>query len=136
MYQKNTSYPSACGWHNFATDLTNYYKIAWVGVPLPTAKRCYDQVDSPNNAPFVDAAVNILAHELAETVTDPNVNGWYFNNTITNKLVENADQCIYNYGNVSKYTSNSGARYNMEVNGRKYFIQTNWNLRTKSCELQ
>jgi hypothetical protein len=85
---------------------------------------------------MLDAAVNILAHELAETATDPLENAWYYHNATTNKYVENGDQCLYNYGKVCKYTSNSGARYNMEVNGRKYFIQTNWNLKTKSCELQ
>jgi hypothetical protein len=32
---------------------------------------------SPNGNAAIDAVVSTVAHELAESVTDPNLNGWY-----------------------------------------------------------
>ncbi len=45
-------------------------KFAWVGVP-PASCNCYAQMTSPNGNAAIDAAVSVIGHELAETVTDP-----------------------------------------------------------------
>jgi hypothetical protein len=51
-------------------------------------------VSSPNGDPAIDAAVNIFAHELAETATDPLLNAWWADSDSD----ENADKCSFNFG--------------------------------------
>lgn len=51
-------------------------------------------VSSPNGDPAIDAAVNIFAHELAETATDPLLNAWWADSDGD----ENADKCSFNFG--------------------------------------
>lgn len=42
--------------------------------------------------------VSVIAHELTETATDPNLNAWW---SLTTGY-ENADICAWTYGTVSK----------------------------------
>ena len=57
------------------------YKFAWVGVPPPGCN-CFPQPDvSPNNNPGVDAAITVIAHELAEAATDPDLRGFCYTTT-------------------------------------------------------
>jgi hypothetical protein len=61
----------------------------------------------------------MIAHELTETVTDPEFNGWY-----DSRGIENGDKCSWTYGAVTKLPS--GAKYNMTLGNRKFLIQQNW----------
>ena len=45
-------------------------KYAWVGVP-PASCPCYPQKTSPNGNAFIDGAVSVIGHELAEAATNP-----------------------------------------------------------------
>ena len=111
-----------CGWHFFS----GHIKLAWIGVP-PSGCNCFAQGYSPNGNAAVDSAVNVIAHELAEAVTDPNLNAWFNSNGY-----ENADICAWNFiGKISTGTYN----YNIVVGGLKYYIQSNYNLVTKACAM-
>ena len=103
------------------------YKYAWVGVPTEGCS-CYVQTDSPNGDFGVDAAISCIAHELAETVTDPNGDGWFYSDG-TNSA-ENGDQCAWYFP-----VQADGTNYNIVVGDRKYLIQANWNLKTKLCAM-
>ena len=46
---------------------------------------------------------SILAHELEESVTDPDLNAWY-----DSRGGENADKCAWTFG--TTYTAANGAR--------------------------
>ncbi len=81
--------------------------------------------------PGIDAAVSVIAHELEETATDPLLNAWYFSDGI--RFVENADQCAWYFP--SSFILPSGARYNLVVGGKRYYVQSNWNLITKTCRM-
>lgn len=72
--------------------------------------------------------VSIIAHELAETATDPRPpTGWVASNGM-----ENADLCAWKYSNVKKTIT--GQWYNVVgPRGSKYLVQDNWSLRTNSC---
>ena len=63
--------------------------------------------------------VNVVAHELEEAVTDPDLNAWY-----DWRGMENADKCAWKFGTTT--TLPSGAKYNVTMNGHKYLIQQNW----------
>ena len=113
-----------CGWHFF----NGIYKYISVGVP-PTSGcgGCFSQGTSPNGNAAVDSAVSVIAHELAETVTDPNLDAWYNSN-----YYENADICAWNF--VGKIWSGS-YYYNMVVGGLRYYVQSIYNLSTGICAM-
>ena len=63
---------SYCGWHSY----NGIYKYAWIGVPPSTCPGCFLYSNTPNGNFGVDAAVSVIAHELAEAATDPTFVGW------------------------------------------------------------
>jgi len=62
---------------------------------------------------------SIIAHELEEAVTDPDLNAWY--DTRGN---ENADKCAWTFG--STYRAANGSLANMAIGTRNFLIQQNW----------
>ena len=67
--------------------------------------------------------VSVIAHELAEAVTDPLLNAWY-----DSTGAENADKCAWTFGTVSRLSN--GAMYNLVLGGKNYLVQLNWKLAT------
>lgn len=63
--------------------------------------------------------INIIAHELAEAVTDPTLASWYFSNG--NEL---ADQCAWSFS--TTYSCGSACKYNVQLGGKQYLLQTLW----------
>jgi hypothetical protein len=61
---------------------------------------------------------SIIAHELEETTSDPDLNAWY--DAMGN---ENADKCAWSFG--TTYPSGGGFA-NMRLGTRDYMIQQNW----------
>ena len=74
---------------------------------------------SPNNDPAADAEVNVLAHEFAETATDPNGNAWF--DQSGNEI---GDLCNFNFGAV--YATGSGAVANEALGGKNFLVQMLW----------
>ena len=62
---------------------------------------------------------SIIAHELEEATTDPDLNAWY-----DRRGYENADKCAWTFG--TTYTAANGAMANMKLGARDYLIQQNW----------
>ncbi len=108
-----------CGWHTHATIGGTDIKYSFVGDANKSSACTVQLVSSPNNNPQVDAMLSVIAHELAETVTDPNHNGWYDANGD-----ENADKCAWTFG--KELVAASGAKYNVTLNSRNYYLQQNW----------
>jgi hypothetical protein len=72
---------------------------------------------------------SVIAHELEETTTDPDLNAWY-----DNSGMENADKCAWTFGRT--YNTN-GAKANMKLGTKNYLIQRNWvNASGGSCALR
>lgn len=110
-----------CGWHTHATISGKDIKYAFVGnaeTQCPSA--CGATSPSPNGTPGADGAASVLAHELEEAVTDPDLNAWYANSN----GMENADKCAWTWGTTS--TASNGAKYNQTFGSMKYLIQQNW----------
>lgn len=121
-----------CGFHNHTTINGVDIKYAFVGNPDRCPSACEPQFPkSPNNSPAADAMVNVMAHELVETMSDPDLNAWF-----DGSGNENADKCAFKYGPV-QFDAN-GAKYNQTITGTAiglhWLIQMNWeNSRGGGC---
>ena len=111
-----------CGWHTHAsmTFGTTYdIKYSFVGNPDRCPSACSAQTTSPNGNAGADGMASIIAHELEEAATDPDLNAWY-----DSRGYENADKCAWNFGATT--TAADGSKSNMTLGSRKYLIQQNW----------
>ena len=112
---------SYCGWHTHATIGGSDIKYSFVGDPsVQYPGSCGAQVTGPNGNSGADAMASIVAHELEEAVSDPDLNAWY-----DSKGAENADKCAWTFG--TQYTTSNGAKANVHLGSRDYLIQQNWN---------
>jgi hypothetical protein len=109
-----------CGWHSF---LNNSIAIKYAYIPnaarCPSACSPVTSGPTPNGNLGADAMASIIAHELAEAATDPQLNAWY-----DRRGYENADKCAWTFGTTS--TDANGARYNVQWGSRFFLIQRNW----------
>ena len=108
-----------CGWHTRGTIAGSDIKYAFIGNPDRCPSACEAQTVGPNGNAGADGMASIIAHELEEATTDPDLNAWY-----DVRGQENADKCAWTFGSTS--TLPSGAVYNMTLGSRKYLIQQNW----------
>ncbi len=108
-----------CGWHTHGTIGGSDIKYSFVGNPNRCPSACAAQTTSPNGNAGADGMASIIAHELEEAVTDPDLNAWY-----DTRGQENADKCAWTFGTTT--TLPSGAKYNMSLGGRNFLIQQNW----------
>jgi Phosphate-induced protein 1 conserved region len=108
-----------CGWHTNDTIGGKDIKYAFVGNPARCISSCSAQSNGPNGNPGADGAASILAHELEEATTDPDLNAWF-----DSQGEENADKCAWTFG--SESTASNGTKFNMTLGSRQYLIQQNW----------
>jgi hypothetical protein len=111
-----------CGWHtHFSLKGLGDVKYAFVGdadSQCPSA--CEEQTAaSPNGNTGADGMASVIAHELEEATTDPDLNAWY-----DNKGNEDADKCAWTFGTTSK--ASNGSLYNVVLGGVQFLIQQNW----------
>jgi len=116
---------NACGIHHWTYNSNRavYSNIKWAiiansATQLPAG--CGITTNTPNGYPTADAMVNIIAHEVAENVTDWEGDAWY-----DGTGQEVGDKCNFNFGTNISYTAN-GAQYNIVLNGWNFLIQTLW----------
>jgi len=118
-----------CGWHTSASIAGSDIKFAFVGNPDRCPSACEAQTTSPNGNSGADGMASVIAHELEEAVTDPDLNAWY-----DKRGFENADKCAWTFGATS--TAGNGSQYNMTLGSRQYLIQRNWvNAGSGGCAL-
>ena len=108
-----------CGWHTHGTISGSDIKYSFVGNPDRCPSACEAQTTGPNGNAGADGMASIIAHELEEAVTDPDLNAWY-----DRRGAENADKCAWTFG--TTYQVASGALANMTLGSRDYLIQRNW----------
>ncbi len=108
-----------CGWHTHATINGSDIKYSFVGNPDRCPSACEAQTTGPNGNAGADGMASVIAHELEEATTDPDLNAWY-----DRRGYENADKCAWTFGTTS--TASNGALYNVTLGSRQYLIQRNW----------
>jgi hypothetical protein len=138
-----------CGFHSPRT-LTNGItstdiEIAFVGDPAtqcparPGQLTCSAQALSPNGNEGADAMASVMAHELNESVTDPDGNAWFHINTAG----ENGDLCNFKFGTATlpfdfstTFPALNGAHADIVLSGRQFLLQSNWlNFGGGSCAM-
>lgn len=108
-----------CGWHTAGTASVGRIRYSFVGNANRCLNACAAQNIGPNGNAGVDAMVSIIAHELEEAATDPDLNAWY-----DSAGAENADKCAWTFGQTLLKAPN-GAIYNVTLGSRNYLIQRN-----------
>jgi len=118
-----------CGWHTHGTIGGQDIKYSFVGNPDRCPSACAAQAMGPSGNAGADGMASIIAHELEEAVTDPDLNAWY-----DTRGYENADKCAWTFGTTQ--VAPNGSQYNMKLGNRYYLIQQNWvNAGGGSCAL-
>ena len=116
-----TSADDYCGYHGNFGPQTTTEVILYGNEPLETTG-C-DAGQAPNGSLVVDGAINVLSHEIIETITDP-VDPPAWND---HQGYEIADICADSYGTPLGSTDPSNpdrTQYNQVINGGKYYTQT------------
>jgi len=108
-----------CAWHASANINGRDIKLGFIGNPDRCPSSCSVQSNSPNGNAGADAMASLIAHELSETVTDPDGNAWY-----DRRGEENADKCAWNFGQV--HPTGNGSYANVHMGSRDYLIQQIW----------
>lgn len=117
-----------CGWHTNGNILGRDIKYSFVGnAGTQCPRSCAPYAPGPNGNLGADGMASVLAHELEESVTDPDLDAWQDSGG------ENGDKCAWRFG--ATYTAPNGARANMKLGGRHYLIQENLDATTGRCEL-
>jgi hypothetical protein len=120
-----------CGWHTSGRLSGVDIKYAFIGGVDRCPNVCSRlRFHSPNDNIGADGMASILAHELSETVTDPDLNAWY-----DKQGMEDADKCVFTFGTI--YTAANGAGANVHWGPRDFLIQQLWvNANGGSCSLK
>lgn len=109
-----------CGWHTYRTLNGVNIKYVLVGNADRCISICGEQSSSsPNDNPGADAMASVIAHELSETVTDPEQSAWY-----DSEGEENADKCAWTFG--TEFLAANGSRANVFIGDRPFLLQRNW----------
>jgi hypothetical protein len=118
-----------CGWHDHATIDGRDIKYAFCGDPARCLSACTMGWKPPNGDAGADGMASIIAHELVEATTDPDLNAWY-----DTRGYENADKCAWTFGT----TANNGIGiYNVTLGNRNFLLQRNWlNVGSGSCSMR
>jgi hypothetical protein len=121
-----------CGWHTHSTTIVGGkdIKYAFVGNANRCLNACAAQTVGPNDNAGVDGMVSVIAHEMEESNTDPDLNAWY-----NNRGYEDADMCAWTFG-ASQVRGSNGAYYNMTLPGistpnRNYLVQRELDVNSK-----
>ena len=81
-----------CGWHTYGTHRRQRtIRVRRQPRSLPDVVRRPD--DRPNGNAGADGMASIIAHEIEEAISDPDLNAWY-----DSRGDENADKCAWTFG--------------------------------------
>jgi Phosphate-induced protein 1 conserved region len=119
-----------CAWHTKGTINGQDIKFGFVGNPDRCPFACEQQTSSPNDNAGADGMANLLAHEISEILTDPDLNAWY-----DRRGSENGDKCAWNFGTTQ--TASNGSQYNVTLGNKQYLLQKIWaNASGGYCAIQ
>jgi hypothetical protein len=108
----------SCAFHQLTNVLGSLLTYIYIGDPNRAPALCMPQTLGPNGTSGADAMASLLANELSNTLTDPNLTAWY------DRLgLEQADKCAWTYGQT--YPAN-GALANVRLGRHDYLLQQLW----------
>lgn len=123
-----------CGYHlvsNFTSGERFYY--AMVGNARKCMNGCggYNYNKALNGDATIDAMTSVLAHEIAEVVSDPEA----LDNRAWNAPdgAENGDMCAETYGEMKRDPATRASYNYVSTSGRKFAIQSNFDPELQAC---
>jgi len=108
-----------CGWHSNGTYTNADVKYGFIGDGSVCLPECSEQTTSPNGDAGVDGMISVIAHEISEATTDPDLNAWY-----DSEGNECADKCAWTFGTTHSVAGKG--EYNISIGTKNYLIQQNW----------
>jgi hypothetical protein len=115
-----------CGWHWNGNHNNSNIKFAWIGNSIsqcPNTCGRFLKINgtylTPNNDFVSDSIVSVMAHEISETITDPDLNAWY-----DSKGNEMGGLCAWNFG--TPFYIDNGAQADIKLKDTYYLIQKLW----------
>jgi serine protease len=126
----NTPQGTFCAWHDWNGDVgvaSSYGDIAFTNMPYVTdlGTSCGQNFVNSGSAGTLDGFSLVNGHEYAETITDQNPIGGWFN---TSNGQENADECSW-------ISSGQGASANVTMATGTFAMQSTWSNDTNRCDL-
>jgi len=115
-----------CGWHTHGTINGGDIKYSFVGNAARCLSGCAAQTTSPNGNAGVDGMLSVVAHELEEANSDPDLNAWY-----DASGAENADKCAWTFGGAQS-CGGSGCS-NVSWGGKSWLVQRNLDAQDNKC---
>lgn len=136
--QRSCSFPTAsdvgfCAYHSYTTyssDATGNTPVHYLPYMLvANVSGCdtmptFSEGPAPYGAPAADAAIDSLSHELFETVTDPNLQGWFESADMS----EIGDKCETSFGALGA----DGSTVTL-AHGHGYALQREWSNSASAC---
>jgi len=116
-----------CGWHDYLSGGGHTFAAAWIGHPYHCTASglygCGGVGNTLNGDAGADAMVNVVAHELNESVTDPMVgSGWYSPAPGESGDTEVGDRCV-SFSGLTYPARATGLPANVHFGSRDYLIQ-------------
>jgi hypothetical protein len=115
-----------CAYHSWYT--LNGARVVYSNMPylVNTKYTCaVGGQPSPNANKPADYEINLLSHEVMESLTDPGLDAWYQNSTSG----EIGDLCAWNFGTAGL----DGGLANEAMNGHFYYTQMEWSNDGLQC---
>ena len=126
-----TKHAAFCAFHSSASVAKGV--IVYANDPYVNGLNCDFEEEHPNNNPSDATIGGGLAHEHAESVTDPQLNAWF-----DAKGEEVADKCRTFKASTEYGTplgqAPDGANYNQVINANLYYYQQVWSNEGGGCE--
>jgi hypothetical protein len=128
---------AVCGWHNFYLDPTGAgIEYALIADPLISSGLCLfgnggvpPSVPSPNGDWVADTAISTISHEQLESVSDPQLGGWYVT-SLRGPQGEIGDLCEGAFPNLRPDNSDVTLQH-----GDRYIVQAEWSDAADGCAL-
>ena len=117
----NTSVFTFCAYHD-SVDFNDIGHVLYTVLPFQAVAQCQTGPPSPNGL-VVDSTMDSLSHEFFETITDPDANAWWNQNSADLNGDEIADECDL-----------SSTTYPVAIlNGRKYELEGEYSNKYHGC---
>ncbi|MBV9099148.1 MAG: hypothetical protein JO079_13935 [Frankiaceae bacterium] len=118
-----------CGYHGTLSDVAST-ETAYAAIPYPGNGCLVASLQLPTD-PVTNTAVNVVSHELFETITDPGVgfndNGWY-----DAAGYEIGDKCAYIWGPISATNGQGDITLGTGFN---YLVQEEYSNAVSDCRM-
>lgn len=118
-----------CADHTYFADPDTGENVMWANIPDIPQAGCELSGPTPNFDQFADSAINLMSHELFESITDPLFSAW-----IDSSGSEIGDKCAWTFGpQIGNNSTEPNA--NIELNGHYYKVQQEWSNALTGCTL-